>query len=118
MTFTLSAVERLFKILGDESRLRILQAVEPGERSVSEILERTGLPQTLASFHLRILREAGILTTERRGPFIYYRLLDASLPNLLAACAKYGETLKEAKSPEFQWPSWPTMCRLMRTRRR
>ncbi len=111
-------VERLFKVLGDENRLRILQALEKSERSVSEILEETGLPQTLASFHLRILREAGIVTTERRGPFIFYRLADASLPNLLEACSKYAGTLSEARPAAFEWPSWDTMCRMMRSRRR
>lgn len=118
MAFSPAAVERLFKVLGDENRLRILQALEDGERSVSEILDRTGLPQTLASFHLRTLREASVLTTERRGPFIFYRLADASLPNLLEGCAKYAETLAGAKPAEFEWPSWAVMCRMMRTRRR
>ena len=119
MAFSPPAVERLFKVLGDENRLRILQTLADGERSVSEVLEKTRLPQTLASFHLRILREAGVVASERRGPFIHYRLADSSLPNLLEACAKYAETLGEAKSPaEFQWPPWAMMCRMRRTRRR
>jgi DNA-binding transcriptional ArsR family regulator len=118
MAFPPAAVERLFKVLGDESRLRILQALEDGERSVSEILERTGLPQTLASFHLRVLREAGVVATERRGPFVFYRLADASLPNLLEASARYADTLREARPAEFEWPAWGTMCRMMRGRRR
>jgi DNA-binding transcriptional ArsR family regulator len=116
--FAPQAVVRLFKVLGDENRLRILQAVEQGERSVSEILEKTGLAQTLASFHLRVLREAGVLSTERRGPFIFYSLADASLPNLLEACSKYAGTLGEARAPEFEWPAWNAMCRMMRSRRR
>jgi DNA-binding transcriptional ArsR family regulator len=119
VVFSVAAIERLFKVLGDESRLQILQALSEGERSVSEILDRTGLAQTLASFHLRILREAGVLATERRGPFIYYRLADPSLPNLLEACAKYAESLTDAKSaPDFQWPPWVKMCRMMQSRRR
>jgi DNA-binding transcriptional ArsR family regulator len=118
MAFAPAAVERLFKVLGDESRLRILQALEQGERSVSEILERTGLAQTLASFHLRVLREAGVLTTERRGPFIFYRLADASLPNLLESCARYAGGLGEARPAEFQWPDWDAMCRMAKSRRR
>jgi DNA-binding transcriptional ArsR family regulator len=117
MAFAPEVVERLFKVLGDENRVRILQALEQGERSVSEILDRTGLPQTLASFHLRILREARVVATERRGPFIYYRLVDASLPNLLDACAKYAETLQQARPVEFQWPPWASMCRTMRSRK-
>jgi DNA-binding transcriptional ArsR family regulator len=119
VSFSAAAAERFFKVLGDDSRLRILQALNDGERSVSEILERTGLPQTLASFHLRILREAGVLATERRGPFIYYRLADPSLLNLLEACAKYAETLTdESVPPNFQWPPWARMCRMGRMGKR
>ena len=118
MPFSSSTVERLFKVLGDDNRLRILQALEQGERSVSEILERTGLPQTLASFHLRTLREAGVVTTERKGPFIFYSLADSSLPNLLEDCSRYAATLSEARPAEFQWPDWEAMCRMMRGRRR
>ena len=119
MAFSVTRVERLFKVLGDENRLRILQTLGDGERSVSEILERTRLPQTLASFHLRTLREAGVLVAERRGPFIYYRLANASLPNLLEACARCAESLTDAKGPpDFRWPSWAKMCRMMQTRKR
>ena len=103
MAFSVTRVERLFKVLGDENRLRILQTLGDGERSVSEILERTRLPQTLTSFHLRTLREAGVLVAERRGPFIYYRLANASLPNLLEACARCAESLTDAKAaPDCQ----------------
>ncbi len=119
MTFSVRHVERLFKVLGDENRLRILQTLSDGERSVSEILERTRLPQTLTSFHLRTLREAGVLVTERRGPFIYYRLANPSLPNMLEACARCAESLTDATAaPDFQWPSWAKMCQMMQMRRR
>ena len=119
MAFSVGLAERFFKVLGDDSRLRILQALGDRERSVSEILDATDLAQTLASFHLRILREAGVLTTERRGPFIYYRLADPSLLNLLDACAKYAESLADTKvPPNFQWPPWGRMCRMMSDRRR
>ena len=119
MAFSVGLAERFFKVLGDDSRLRILQALGDHERSVSEILDATDLAQTLASFHLRILREAGVLTTERRGPFIYYRLADPSLLNLLEACAKYAESLADTKvPPNFQWPPWGRMCRMMADRRR
>ncbi len=119
MAFSIAAAQRFFKVLGDESRLRILQALGTDERSVSEILDRTRLPQTLASFHLRILREAGVVAAERRGSFIYYRLGDPSLLNLLEACAKYAGTLAEEEpAQDFQWPPWATMCRMTGPRRR
>ncbi len=118
MPYTLSAVERLLKVMADGSRLRILQALSGGERSVSEILEQTALPQTLASFHLRVLRESGLLVTERRGPFIFYRLRDDSLPNLLEACGTFGESLGEAEADRVPRQFWPTVQQLMRTQRR
>ncbi len=119
MAFQPEAPERLFKVLGDVNRLRIIQAIGDGERSVSEVMESTGLAQTLVSFHLRILRESEVLATERRGPFIYYRLTDPSLMNLLEACGRYGAILSDGMgTTHFQWPPWGMMCRMMGGRRK
>ncbi len=74
---------RFIKILGDASRLSIIRAMGSDARSVSEIIRRTGLPQTLVSFHLRTLRDAGIVRARREGPFIYYNLSDPHLLVLL-----------------------------------
>jgi DNA-binding transcriptional ArsR family regulator len=111
----LPSAERLFRILADENRLRLVSALADGERSVSEVLETTGLPQTLASFHLRTLRENGLVKAERRGAFVYYRLADPSLVNLLEAAEKYAGSLpqtSEEKGPVFRWPPWAAMCRM------
>jgi DNA-binding transcriptional ArsR family regulator len=118
VTFSIASVERFFKLLGDGSRLRIVEALAPGESSVSEVLERTGLAQTLVSFHLRVLREAGIVATERRGPFIFYRLVDQSLPNLLEACSKYADIRHNAEHASFQWPPWSVLQERTRSRRK
>jgi ArsR family transcriptional regulator len=118
MAFAIASVERFFKLLGDGSRLRIVEALALGESSVSEVLDRTGLAQTLVSFHLRMLREAGIVATERRGPFIFYRLVDESLPNLLEACSKYAETCQNAEPASFQWPRWSALQERTRPRRK
>jgi DNA-binding transcriptional ArsR family regulator len=91
---------RLFKLLGDPNRLRIIFAVGEGERSVSEIIEETSLPQTLVSFHLRPLRESGILSAERKGPFIYYRLGDPGLIGLLGSLS--GTSFRAGGTPERQ----------------
>lgn len=108
--------ERLFRLLADESRLKILLALGAQPLSVSEILERTGLSQTLASFHLRTLRENRLVAAERRGPFVYYRLADPSLLNLLDAADRYAAIFQNAPdmspSRTFQWPPWTTLCRM------
>jgi ArsR family transcriptional regulator len=109
-------LEMFFKLLADGNRLRILQTIGKDERSVSEIIERTGLSQTLVSFHLRVMREARLVTASRRGPFIYYRLSDPSLLNLLEGCGVYASELgnnEDDERPAFQWPPWRIMCRGM-----
>ena len=74
---------KYFKLLGDANRLAILKALDGWERSVTEIIHITGLSQTLVSFHLRALREGGIVDTERRGPFIFYRITYPKMMGLL-----------------------------------
>lgn len=63
-------------------------------RSVTEIIDATGLSQTLVSFHLRALRTAGIVRTERAGPFIYYSL---SRPVLLEILTELSNTINAGK---------------------
>ncbi|RPJ08297.1 MAG: ArsR family transcriptional regulator [Deltaproteobacteria bacterium] len=79
----LESLSRLFRLLNDTNRLKILFAIGKETKSVSEIMDETRLPQTLVSFHLRPLREGGILVTERRGAFVLYSLAEPLLIDLL-----------------------------------
>ncbi len=81
----LESLSKLFGLLRDPNRLRILFSIGKEKKTVSEIMSETSLPQTLVSFHLRPLRESGILTTERKGPFIYYSLSESALIDLLSS---------------------------------
>jgi DNA-binding transcriptional ArsR family regulator len=80
---TLDSLARLFKLLSDANRLRIIFVIGKGKKSVTEIMSETSLPQTLVSFHLRPLRESGLVQTDRKGPFIYYSLSEPVLIELL-----------------------------------
>ncbi|VAX17062.1 hypothetical protein MNBD_NITROSPINAE03-1996 [hydrothermal vent metagenome] len=60
------------KLLSDHNRLNILLNLTGKCHSVSYIIKATGLTQTNVSFHLRKLREAGIVRVEPRGAFKYY----------------------------------------------
>ena len=92
----LQSLSRLFRLLNDTNRLKILFAIGKETRSVSEIMEETSLQQTLVSFHLRPLRESGIVLTERKGVFIYYRLSEPLLIDLLISlCGVSPRRLKE-----------------------
>ena len=61
-----------FRALGDETRLRLLELLTTGERTVAELMEATALGQSLVSHHLRTLRSAGLVTTRRDGRWIFY----------------------------------------------
>lgn len=78
-----------FKVLGEPTRLRILCGLGLECRPVMDIIQATGMGQTHVSFHLRMLREAGLVRAERRGPFIYYCLADPSLPGILQELANW-----------------------------
>lgn len=85
-TNTLSSKDlaRIFKILAEPSRLQIVMSMGLDCRPVSDIIEATGLSQSNVSFHLRILREAGIVKGERRGGFVFYCLYEVQLLDLLS----------------------------------
>ena len=71
-----------FRALGDETRLRILEHLVTGERSVSDLIVLVDVGQSLMSHHLRILREAGLVVDRRDGRWIHYAIAEPAL----AAC--------------------------------
>lgn len=74
---------KLFRGLADPSRLAILESLRSGEKSVSEIVEATGLSQPNASAHLSCLRECGLVAGRQEGRFIFYRLADTRVEDVL-----------------------------------
>ncbi|MBK3573860.1 helix-turn-helix transcriptional regulator [Streptomyces sp. MBT65] len=72
---------RMFKALGDPVRLRLFSSVashEGGEACVCDISD-VGVSQPTVSHHLKKLKEAGLLSSERRGTWVYYRVEPAVL---------------------------------------
>jgi ArsR family transcriptional regulator len=81
---------RMFKALGDPVRLRLLSLVangDSGEACVCDLTAPFELSQPTISHHLRVLREAGLLECERRGTWVYYRVVPGALAQLAAALA-------------------------------
>ena len=76
-------ISLFFKSLADENRLRIILSLAQEQKSVSKIVEETGLSQPLVSHHLRELRNNHILTTKRDGSFIFYELSEPSVVMLI-----------------------------------
>jgi rhodanese-related sulfurtransferase/DNA-binding transcriptional ArsR family regulator len=79
------------KTLGHPHRLELLEQLAQGERSVERLAQRTGLSIANASQHLQHLRRAGIVTNRRDGKFVYYRLADDAVLELLAALRRIAE---------------------------
>jgi len=81
-------VAKLFRGLGDASRLAILQALRAGPRNVSELVAATGLTQPSASTHLSCLWCCGLVAKSRRGRFVYYRIRSPEVRRLLTAAER------------------------------
>lgn len=111
------ALATAFKALADPGRLRLLSliAAQPGrEACVCHLLKPLGLSQPTVSHHLRVLFEAGLLARERRGSWVYYRIVPermAALRDLLAlapakACAgSIGRVRSSRLPPRVRRPS-------------
>jgi len=74
---------KLFRGFSDASRLAILESLRDGALSVGEIVEATGLTQSNASNHLACLLGCGLVAREQRGRYVYYRLSDPRVVELL-----------------------------------
>ncbi|WP_404785397.1 ArsR/SmtB family transcription factor [Altericista sp. CCNU0014] len=80
----------MFRVLGDASRLQLLSliAAQPaGAACVCELIEPLGLSQPTVSHHLKVLFDAGFLTKERRGTWMYYRVVPQALEALRESLA-------------------------------
>ncbi len=67
-------VLRMFRALGDETRLRLLRRLRAGEQCVCDLTEELDSLQSLLSFHLRTLKDAGLVTDRRDGRWVYYAI--------------------------------------------
>lgn len=72
-----------FKALGHPARIRILELLSNGERSVSELVPEVGLESSHLSQQLGVLRRANLVVTRKSGNLVYYRLADRRLAKLL-----------------------------------
>jgi DNA-binding transcriptional ArsR family regulator len=88
-----------FRILGEPLRVRIIQELEAGEKTVSQLVEAVGSTQPNVSKHLRLMQEAGIIGRRQEGNLVYCYVSDESVLQLCdAVCTSLGERLsRDAK---------------------
>ena len=74
-----SRAARLFHALSDETRLAILAMLRDGERCVCDLQDELGAAQSRLAFHLRVLREVGLVTDRKEGRWSYYAVVPEAL---------------------------------------
>src|SRR5712664_1156241 len=93
----MTAAARFFRVLGDPTRLKILELLGERERTVGELVAAVAQPQPRVSTHLACLRHCGFVSTERRGKEVVYRLalngLDAILERAAESLTPVAERL-------------------------
>jgi ArsR family transcriptional regulator len=71
--------QRLLRALAEPIRLEVVQALQHGERCVCDLTDDLDLAQSKLSFHLKVLKEAGLIRARQEGRWIYYRLEPSAL---------------------------------------
>lgn len=79
----LDEAAELFKVLGSESRLALVWLLNTEQLTVGALAAKAGLSQPLVSQHLRTLRQAGLVTSERDGKEIRYALADQHVAHVV-----------------------------------
>lgn len=85
------ALSRYFRVLGDPTRLRIVEALVVRDHTVSELVELLGAPQSRISNHLACLRWCRFVESERRGRSVVYKISDERVVSLLELARSLAE---------------------------
>jgi ArsR family transcriptional regulator len=91
---TAETLARMFKALGDPTRVKLLSmiaAAPEAEACICDMTEPVGLSQPTVSHHMKLLVEAGLATREQRGKWAYYRVAPDVLRSLSVALEPAGE---------------------------
>lgn len=81
-------IERISKALGDQTRLMIYEAIAACDQmNCSQIVSLHGVTPATVSHHLKILADAGLIETRRKGQFIYNKAIPATMRNYVSSLA-------------------------------
>lgn len=84
----IEAQSAVFKALGHPARLRMVRALAGGEQCVCELRDLVDLDMSTVSKHLSVLKNAGVITSEKRGNWMYYSVALACVPGFLRCLEK------------------------------
>lgn len=87
----LARIAEVLKAMADPTRLKVLHALQAGERCVSDILRGVGGSQANVSKHLSVLRRAGLVDSRRDGLNVFYRIID---PGVFTICRNVCDSIE------------------------
>jgi DNA-binding transcriptional ArsR family regulator len=91
-------VAERFRVLGEPTRLRLLNGLRQGERSVGELVEAMKATQANVSKHLQVLYSAGFVSRRREGTAVLYQLADPTVFQLCdLVCGRLHQTLEQKR---------------------
>jgi len=88
---TLNDTAELFKVFGDQTRIRILHLLFDNEENVNQIAEKLQMNQSAISHQLRILKNNKLIKNRREGKTIYYSLADDHVYNIISQGIEHVE---------------------------
>ena len=86
----------LFHALSDETRLRLLDRLKDGERCVCELTDAMKTGQSRLSFHLKVLKDAGLVEDRREGRWMYYSLNAQAIEELEELVDRLKQAVRSA----------------------
>lgn len=99
VTRDIEATLRLFRALGDETRLRLVEKLRGGEQCVCDLTDELDTSQPLLSFHLKTLKDAGLVTDRRQGRWVYYALNPEAFVTLERMLGELKPTRASGRAP-------------------
>ena len=95
-TTDLRQLSRVFHALSDDTRLAIVHRLQGGEKCVCDLQDLLDAAQSRLSFHLKTLKEAGLVTDRREGRWAYYSLVPGALERAVGALSEVKENAERA----------------------
>jgi ArsR family transcriptional regulator len=105
---TVEALADTFRVLGDPTRVRILDALSSGELCVCDIASLVGISESAASHQLRLLRGMRLVRPRRAGRLVYYAVDDQHILELLAQALTHVEETRAPGPADSQPAKRPT----------
>jgi ArsR family transcriptional regulator len=93
-----SQIEKISKALGDQTRLKIFEAISGGKCiTCGEIVSMRGVTPATVSHHLKILNEAGLIACRREGQFVHSEAVPETVEEYTRALTKLSKSRKSAR---------------------